>query len=296
MTKSVFNIQIPAFAIFFFCYLRYLKYICRDENQKKEPLKTEKPLILVSNDDGAESKGLEILINIAREFGDVVVAAPIEARSGMSHAITINTPVRAEKIREEEDLAVYRTNGTPVDSVKLAINQLLPRKPDFLFSGVNHGSNAAISVIYSGTMGAAIEGCLNRIPSAGFSLTNHDSDADFTASELYIRKIVENIIRSGLPEDTCLNVNIPVATPEEIRGVKVCRQTRGVWKEEYDRRTDPGNKTYYWLTGFFNNYEAAAEDTDEWALKNNYVAVVPVHIDFTAYKALEHLKTWNYEI
>ncbi len=260
-----------------------------EENKKK-------PLILVSNDDGVYAKGLRSLIEIVKPLGEVVVVAPEKGESGMSHAISISVPLRVKKLEEEKDYTVYSTTGTPVDCVKLAINQLLDRLPDLIVSGINHGSNASISIIYSGTMGAAVEGCLNGIPSVGFSLLSHSPDADFEMSKIYTRKIINMIMKNGLPADTCLNVNFPNISRDKVKGIRVCRMTRGVWKEEYDKRIDPHKRDYYWLTGSFKNFEPDKEDTDEWALANNYVAIVPIHIDFTNYDALNELKRNNYEI
>ncbi len=259
-------------------------------------MKKEKPLILVSNDDGVNANGLTALIEVIKPFGNIVVVAPEKGESGKSHAITINTPVRVTKVEESENVTIYSCTGTPVDSVKLAINQLLPRKPDYLVSGINHGSNASISVIYSGTLGAAIEGCLNGIPSVGFSVLDHSANADFSLAKQYIGSIFKNIMENGLPSGTCLNVNFPVVPKNKIKGIRVCRQTKGVWKEEYDKRKDPHNCDYYWLTGDFHNFEPEAKDTDEWALANNYIAIVPVHVDLTSYEGIKHLRNWTYDI
>lgn len=253
----------------------------------------KKPLILVSNDDGVNALGLKALIEVVTEFGEVIVVAPEKGESGMSHAISIVTPIRKKLIHKEENLTIYSVNGTPVDCVKLALNQLVDRKPDFLVSGINHGSNASISVIYSGTMGAAIEGCFNGIPSAGFSLLNHDPNADFSAAKVFTRIVFKEMIKNGLSNGTCLNVNVPNEPLEKISGIEVCRMAKGVWKEEYDKRTDPHGREYYWLTGHFNNYEPNAKDTDEAVLAANKVAVVPVSVDITDYEALERLKNWN---
>lgn len=259
-------------------------------------MNNNKPLILVTNDDGIHAKGLNTLIDIAKPFGNLFVIAPEKGESGMSHAITINTPVRIKQVMESEGISVYSCSGTPVDSVKLAINRLLPRKPDYLLSGINHGSNSSISVIYSGTLGAAIEGCLNGIPSAGFSILDHSDNPDFSAPQKYCAKIISNILQNGLELNTCLNVNFPAVTSEKIKGIKVCRQAKGVWKEEYDKRTDPHNKEYFWLTGDFHNFEPDAADTDEWSLKNNFISIVPIKVDFTSYDTMKHLYAWNYEI
>jgi 5'-nucleotidase len=255
-----------------------------------------KPLILISNDDGVHAKGLNTLIQIIKSFGYVFVVAPEKGESGKSHAITINSPLRVNKIEESPEHIIYSCNGTPVDAVKLAINQLLPRKPDFLVSGINHGSNSSISVIYSGTMGAAREGSLNGIPSIGFSLLNHSMDADFSVPSFYIPEIFRNFISNELSIGTCLNVNFPNVGIDYIKGIKNCRQTKGVWKEEFEKRIDPNNKEYYWLTGDFHNFEPNAEDTDEWALQNNYISIVPIQVDSTSYEALKQMKNWKYDI
>lgn len=259
-------------------------------------MKKKNPLILLSNDDGVNSKGIHTLIDILKPYGDIVVVAPEKGESGKSHAITINLPVRVAKVSEYDNVTIYSCTGTPVDSVKLAINQLLPRKPDFLVSGINHGSNASISVIYSGTMGAAIEGCLNGIPSIGFSVLDHSDDADFCLAKAYAGSIFKNVMENDLPIGTCLNVNFPVSTIDKVKGIRVCRQTRGVWKEEYEKRIDPHNDEYYWLTGDFHNFEPGAKDTDEWALANNYIAIVPIQVDLTSYEAIKKIRDWNYEI
>ena len=250
-------------------------------------------LILVTNDDGVQAKGLKALIDVVKPFGKVMVIAPTEGRSGMSHAITVKHPIRVKKIKEEPNYTVLCCNGTPVDCVKLAINSLLDRKPDLILSGINHGSNSSSSILYSGTMAAALEGCLHGIPSIGFSLLDYSPDAEFKGTVKYINEIIKNTLDSGIPPGTCLNVNFPKENSQDFKGVKICRQTRGVWIEEFDKRTDPQKKTYYWLTGEFTDLEPEAKDTDEWALKNNYVSIVPVQTDFTSYQAFDHLRKWN---
>lgn len=255
-----------------------------------------KPLILVTNDDGVNAKGISALIEMVKPLGEVVVMAPFHGNSGMSHAITVKVPLRYKKLREEENLTVYGCSGTPVDCVKLAMSEVLHKKPDVLVSGINHGSNASISIIYSGTMGAVIEGCVNGVQSVGFSLLSFDPNADFSHTTDYGRKIVSNVLQNGLPEATCLNVNIPSIPKEKIEGIKVCRQAKGVWKEEFDKRQDPRSGEYFWLTGYFENGENGSTDTDEWALANNFISVVPVEIDFTAYDKLDYFKQWDYEI
>lgn len=251
-------------------------------------------LILVSNDDGVDAKGLKTLIEVASRYGKVVVVAPAEAQSGMSHAITIKTPLRAKRLQNNNSPEIYSCQGTPVDCVKLAVNQLLHgKKPDLLLSGINHGSNSSSSIIYSGTMSVAMEGCVNQIPSAGFSLLSYDPDADFTAAGKIVEKVIENIFEKGLPEGVCLNVNIPYVPIDEMKGIKVCRQAKGLWKEEFVKRVDPHQGEYYWLTGYYLNLEENSEDTDEYALAHNYTSIVPINIDLTAYAAIPELKTWR---
>lgn len=255
-----------------------------------------RPLILVTNDDGYFAPGLEVLIDMIKPYGDVLVIAPEQGVSGMSHAITIKNPLRIVKIKEEGNVTIYKVNGTPVDCVKIGLNQLADRKPDILVSGINHGSNSSISVIYSGTMGGALEGCLNGIPSIGFSLCSHSMDADFSVVKKHGEAIFLDALKNRLANNSCLNVNFPVVKEDDFKGVKVCRQAKGVWKEEYEKRTDPHGGTYYWLTGNFNNQENGSTDTDEWALNNNYASVVPVKTDFTDFEILPSLAHLNKEL
>ncbi|MFW5944017.1 MAG: 5'/3'-nucleotidase SurE [Bacteroidota bacterium] len=254
-----------------------------------------KPLILVTNDDGVEAKGLQALIDMVRPFGDVVAVAPFHVHSGKSHSITVEIPIRYRKIRERGNVKVYGCSGTPVDSVKIAFSQILPREPDLLVSGINHGSNASVSIMYSGTMGAVIEGCLNEIPAIGFSLLDFDPEADFTGAIQYGKKIVKHTLENSLLRGTCLNVNIPAIPGDKIKGIKLCRQAKGVWREEFEKRLDPRSGEYFWLTGYFENHENGAVDTDEWALDNGYISVVPIKVDFTDYEAMESLKHINYD-
>ena len=251
-------------------------------------------LILVTNDDGYNARGLEAAIAVARPFGRVVAVAPETTQSGMSQAITMYKPLFLNKRREEEGVTVYSFSGTPVDCVKMAFDHLLrDERIDLVISGINHGSNSAINVLYSGTMGAAIEGSFYGCPSVGLSLTDHDPEADFEAAIACGRQIVGPLLEAGeavgLP--CCLNVNIPVGRPEELRGIRLCRQNRGFWREEFYRREDPHGRAYFWLTGEFVNEEPEAEDTDEWALAHGYASVVPVQVDLTDYGKLERLKT-----
>ena len=253
-----------------------------------------KKLILVTNDDGYQAGGFKSLIEAVRHLGEVVAVAPWEAQSGMSHAITVKQPLRVHKIREENGLTVYAVNGTPVDCVKLAINQLMPRRPDLLVSGINHGSNSSTSILYSGTMGAALEGSINMIPSIGFSHICYSPDIDFGTSIKYSNLISQKVLENGLPKNICLNVNFPDAEIDNVAGIKVCRQTMGYWREEFDKRIDPIGKEYFWLTGFYHNEEPEAQDTDEWALKNNYVSIVPVQTDLTSYETIKLINKWDF--
>ena len=246
-----------------------------------------KPLILVVNDDGIYAKGIRNLIRIMNDFGDVVVVAPDSPQSGKGHAITIEDTIRCNKVViDNGPQQEYACSGTPVDCVKLAINQILDAKPDLCVSGVNHGSNSSINVIYSGTMSAAVEGALENIPSVGFSLLDSDHNADFSEAEFYIRKITKQVLNNGLDRGVCLNVNIPkTIKSQELRGLKVCRQANANWEEEFEERIDPKGKIYYWLSGKFVNYDKGI-DSDEWALANHYVSVVPVQFDLTAHSSL----------
>jgi len=247
-------------------------------------------LILLTNDDGLYANGLKTLFEVMEELGKVVMISTIESQSGMSQALTVKTPLRVKLLEENDKHRVYACNGTPTDSVKLAINQLLERIPDFVVSGINHGANASVSVLYSGTMAAALEGCLYGICSVGFSLNSFSPNADFSVCREYIRIVMKKLSEEPLPPGICLNVNIPAIEAKKIKGIKICRQSRGNWKEEFEKRKDPMGKTYYWLTGIFQNHEPESVDTDEWALANNYVSVVPVSVDMTAHGYLDKLK------
>ena len=252
-----------------------------------------KPLILVVNDDGISAPGIRKLIAIMKDFGEVVVVAPEGPQSGMGHAITINATLRCDKVTMDDGKQTeYSVSGTPVDCVKLAVNQIVKRKPDLCVSGINHGSNSSINVIYSGTMSAAVEGALEGIPSIGFSLLDFSHDADFSEGEKYIRKITKSVLKNDLPDGVCLNVNIPKSKEnEKIKGMKICRQAKANWVEEFDERKDPSGRTYYWLTGKFVNYDKG-DDTDERALENHFVSVVPVQYDVTAHHAISELNNW----
>lgn len=247
-------------------------------------------LILITNDDGLYAAGLSTLIDVMQEFGKVVVVSTLDSRSGMSQALTVKMPIRVKLLKETDNKRIYACSGTPTDGVKISVNQLLEREPDWVVSGINHGSNASVSVIYSGTMAAAIEGCLYGIDSVGFSLNNFSSDADFSHTKKYVREIMNMLEKNKLPKGVCLNVNIPSVDGDGIKGIKVCRQARGNWREEFEKRKDPMGKSYYWLTGIFQNHEPDSEDTDEWALLHDYVSVVPVSVDMTAHDYIGELE------
>ncbi|HUM53605.1 MAG TPA: 5'/3'-nucleotidase SurE [Chitinophagales bacterium] len=252
-----------------------------------------KPMILVTNDDGIVSPGIKALVEAVQKFGDVVVVAPDSPQSGMGHAITIHEPLRLQKVNQFGDIPSYQCSGTPVDCVKIAIDKILHRKPDLCVSGINHGSNAAINVIYSGTMSAAMEAAIDGIPAVGFSLLDFSFEADFSASKFYVEKVVEQILAKGMPSDSLLNVNIPKLPLSEIKGMRICRQSNAKWVEEFDERTDPNGKNYYWLTGKFVNFDQG-DDTDVWALENGYVSIVPVQYDLTHHHAISFInQNWK---
>lgn len=241
-----------------------------------------KPLILVTNDDGIQAPGLRNLIAIMRELGEVVVIASEHPMSGMGHAVTIQTPLRPRLLKEEKDYKEFITNGTPVDNVKMGKHTLLDRWPDLVVSGINHGSNASINIIYSGTMGAVLEASIDNIPAIGFSLMDFSPNADFSHTPAFIRQITKKVLKEGLPKGVSLNVNFPRITKESLKGIKVCRQAEARWVEEFEERTDPYGRKYYWLGGRFENGDGRG-NTDEKALADNYVSVVPVQYDFTAH-------------
>lgn len=242
----------------------------------------KRPLILVSNDDGIMAKGVHELIDCLVKYGDVVAVCPDSPRSGQSMALTVNTPLRVDRVEDYNGAEMYKTNGTPVDCVKLAMHAVLRgRRPDLVVTGINHGSNAAINVVYSGTMGAAFEGCAFGIPSIGFSLTDHHHDADFTTCRPFVDRIVEATLRNSLPDGVCLNVNIPNST-EAPTAMRIVRACRGNWSDEYKEYTDPHGGRFYWLTGKFVNEEPQSTDTDEWCLAHGIVSVVPTMLDRTA--------------
>jgi 5'-nucleotidase len=253
----------------------------------------KKPLILVTNDDGISAPGVRALISVMAEIGEVIVVAPDSPQSAMGHAITINSTLHLNKVSSvDAAITEYSCSGTPVDCVKLAVNEILKRKPDLCVSGVNHGSNSSINVIYSGTMSAAVEAGIEGIQAIGFSLLDYDWNADFETIKPFIKKIALEVLANKLPEGTILNVNFPKLKHDEIKGIKICRQAKAIWMEKFDKRKTPQGKDYYWLTGEFVNQDKG-EDTDEWALANGFISIVPVQYDLTAHHAIRLLNTWN---
>ena len=250
---------------------------------------------MVTNDDGVSAPGIRNLVEAVRNLGKVVVVAPDKPQSGMGHAITIGQPLRLLKVNNFEGVEAYQCSGTPVDCVKLAVDKVLHRKPDICVSGINHGANHSINVIYSGTMSAAVEAAIESIPSVGFSLLDHSIEADFTAARKYARIIVQKMLSTKMDKHTVLNVNFPVVAEDLIKGIKICRQAYAKYEEDFIERNDPNGRLYYWLTGEFVNFDKG-KDTDVWALSNNYVSVVPVQFDLTNYtqKALLE-KKWTFE-
>lgn len=256
---------------------------------------SKKPLILVTNDDGITAPGVRTLIEVMTTIGDVVVVAPDSPQSGMGHAITINSTLHVEQVTiDNGPQKEYSCSGTPVDCVKLAVKQILDRRPDICVSGINHGSNSSINVIYSGTMSAAIEAGVEGIPAIGFSLCNYNWSANFEACKTYVKSITENVLKHGLDNGTILNVNFPSLDKKNIKGVKICRQAKANWEEEFDKRVNPQGREYYWLTGKFVNLDLG-EDTDEWALAHGYVSLVPVQFDLTAHHSIQQLNTWKFD-
>ncbi len=252
-------------------------------------MKKEK-LIFITNDDGYFAGGIAALIEVAAEFGRVIVVAPATTQSGMSQAVTMYSPLYPERIKSDLPAEIYSLNGTPVDCVKYALDyHLKDQSVDLVLSGINHGSNSAVSVLYSGTMGAAIEGSFYA-PAIGFSLLDYRADADFSAAKGFVRRIIASVLEAEVAPPFCLNVNIPALSAEQIKGIKYCRQNQGYWREEFIERKDPRGKSYFWLTGDFVNHEPESTDTDEYALAEGYVSIVPISADITDYNGLKALK------
>jgi 5'-nucleotidase len=253
----------------------------------------ERPVILITNDDGIMAPGIMNLVEAVKDLGKIVVVAPDKPQSGMGHAITIGHPLRLQKVNVFGDIEAWSCTGTPVDCVKLAVDKVLHRKPDLCLSGINHGANHSINVIYSGTMSAAVEAAIESIPSAGFSLLDYSIEADFTGSRKYARIIVEKLLETPLSKHTVLNVNFPPLPPAHLKGIMICRQAYAKYEEDFLERQDPHGRMYYWLTGEFVNFDKG-KDTDVWALANGYVSVVPVQFDLTHYELKAKLeKLWK---
>ena len=253
-----------------------------------------KPLILVSNDDGITSRGIRLLAECMKEIGEVVVVAPDSPQSAMGHAITIGNTLRLDETEIFDGIKAYECSGTPADCVKLAKHHILKdRQPDLVVSGVNHGSNTSVSVLYSGTMSAAIEAAMEGLPAIGFSLCDYSHDAELEHMRDWIIELTKQALEKGIPPGVALNINFPPKRNEKIKGVKVCRQATARWQEEFDERYDPFGRKYYWLTGNFVNFDKG-EDHDEWAIANNYISLVPCLFDMTAHHAIATInKEWN---
>ena len=256
---------------------------------KGRKAKKDEPIILVTNDDGVTAPGIKALVDAVKHLGKVVVVAPDKPQSGMGHAITVGQPLRLHPVHNFEGIEAWQCSGTPVDCVKLAVDKVLHRKPDICLSGINHGANHSINVIYSGTMSAALEASIEGIPSIGFSLLDYNIEADFTGAQKYAAILVPQLLKKKFDKHLCLNVNIPKVPVELLKGLKVCRQAYAKYEEKFDERKDPNGRKYYWLTGEFLNFDKG-KDTDVWALEHNYISVVPVEFDMTNYQLKEKLE------
>jgi 5'-nucleotidase len=256
-------------------------------------MKKRNPLILITNDDGITSRGIKAMVEIASAYGRVIVVAPNKPQSGMGHAITVTSGLTVSPYRFEKTVEAHSCTGTPADCVKLAIYHLLKEKPDLCLSGINHGSNVSINVIYSGTMSAALEGALEGVPSAGISLCNNDINRDLTAAKKATKVVIEMMLKNNHDNNLCLNVNVPDIPVNKLKGIMVCRQGKGNWQEYYEEHKGPDGEEFLWLTGKFANQEKKMKDTDLWALDNNYVSVVPINADMTDYAELKKTQGWD---
>ena len=258
-------------------------------------MEIKRPLLLISNDDGYRAKGINDLIDMLSDIGDIIVCAPEEARSGYSCAFSATTPLRLHCREKRSGVEIWSCNGTPVDCVKLALAEIVPRRPDMVIGGINHGDNASVNTHYSGTMGVTLEGCMKYIPSVAFSLCDFREDADFEPLRPLIRTITQHVLAEGLPKGGCLNVNFPLleSPGTTYAGVRVCRMAHGTWSSEVTKCHHPRGYDYWWMVGHYQNDEPEAEDTDNWALSHGYVAITPTQIDVTAYAAMEQIKSWN---
>ena len=259
--------------------------------QQKNVTNRQQPRILVCNDDGIDAEGLHVLSASMKKIGSVTVVAPSEPRSGMGHAMTLGVPLRVKKYSRNSRFFGYTVSGTPVDCIKVALSHILPEKPDIIVSGINYGSNTATNTLYSGTVGAALEGVIQRIPSIAFSITTYEN-ADFTYAGKFARKLVRKALREGLPTDTVLSVNIPNISEEEIRGVRVTAQGKSRWAENTIERDDMYGNPYYWLSG---ELQLLDDDIlyDEYAVRENYISVTPVSIDMTNHGAIKNIRRWK---
>ncbi|WP_028902468.1 5'/3'-nucleotidase SurE [Prevotella sp. P6B4] len=254
-------------------------------------MEIKRPLLLISNDDGYQAKGINCLVEMLKDITDIIVCAPDDARSGYSCAFSAGIPLRLNLRHKEEGVEVWSCNGTPVDCVKMALANICERQPDMVIGGINHGDNASVNTHYSGTMGVVIEGCLKYIPSVAFSLCDQRPDADFSPLKHYVREVVQRVLAESLPKGVCLNVNFPLV--ESYAGVKVCRMAFGTWYNECSKYHHPRGYDYWWMVGHYRNDEPDAEDTDNWALRHGYIAITPTQIDVTAYRAIEQIKNWQ---
>ena len=254
-------------------------------------MEIKRPLLLISNDDGYQAKGINCLVEMLSDFGDILVCAPEDARSGYACAFSATLPLRLRLRERRPGVEIWSCNGTPVDCVKMALAEIAPRRPDMVIGGINHGDNASVNTHYSGTMGVTLEGCMKYIPSVAFSLCNHADDADFEPLRPLVRTITSKVLADGLPLGVCLNINFPLVPA--FKGVRICRMAKGTWGNEVTKCHHPRGYDYWWMVGQYTNDEPEAEDTDNWALTHGYVAITPTQIDVTAYGAMDLLKSWN---
>ena len=256
-------------------------------------MEIKRPLLLISNDDGYLAKGINCLVEMLSDLGDIIVCAPEDARSGFSCAFSATVPLRLQCRAQRPGVEIWSCTGTPVDCVKMALAEIVPRTPDLVIGGINHGDNASVNAHYSGTMGVTLEGCMKYIPSVAFSLCDHRENADFEPLCPLIREITQRVLREGLPLGVCLNVNFPLLEDRGYKGVRVCRMAKGTWGQEVTKCHHPRGYDYWWMVGSYTNDEPEAEDTDNWALTHGYVAITPTQIDITAYQAMDKIKSWG---
>ena len=254
-------------------------------------MEIKRPLLLISNDDGYQAKGIRELVEMVSDLGDIIVCAPESARSGFSCAFSAMTPLKLQLREKRKGVEIWSCNGTPVDCVKMALAEIVPRTPNMVIGGINHGDNASVNVHYSGTMGVTLEGCMKYIPSVAYSLCDHRDDANFDPLRPLVRTITMRVLEEGLPMGVCLNVNFPLVP--EYKGVRVCRMAKGTWGQEVVRCAHPRGYDYWWMVGKYTNDEPTATDTDNWALANGYVAITPTQTDVTAYTAIDNIKSWK---